>query len=66
MTYKLTDILHETPDFWVLKVPKGHEVYQTGITHSTRVAQIGNFPDGSSLQRAITECNRRQAIKDQP
>lgn len=65
MTYKLTDILHETPDFWVLKVPNGHEVYETGITCSTRKARIGDFADGSGLQRAIDECNRRQAIKDQ-
>lgn len=65
MNYRLEDVVHETKDFWVLKVPKGHEVYQTGITHSTRCAIFGVFHDGSGLQRAITECNRRQAIKDQ-
>ena len=64
MTYKLDDIVHETRNFWVLKVLTGYEVYQSGITHSTRVARIGHQTDG--LQKAIDECNRRQAIKDQP
>lgn len=64
MSYRLSDIKHETPHFWVLAVPKGHEVYAKGITHSTRVATIGQLPD--SLQRAIDECNRRQTLKDTP
>ena len=63
MTYLIKDIVHETADFWVLKVLTGYEVCQTGITHSTRVARIGHQTDG--LQLAINECNRRQAIKDQ-
>ena len=65
MNYLFKDIVYETADLWVLEVPKGHEVYQTGITCSTRKARIGDFADGSGLQRAIDECNRRQAIKDQ-
>lgn len=65
MTYRPEDIAHETKDFWVLSVPKGYEVYQSGVTHSNRCAIFGVFADGSGLQRSINECNRRQAIKDQ-
>lgn len=59
--YKLTDIRHETHDFWILDChDKGFEVYRKGCTHSTRCATIGRFPDGSELTRAIAECERRQ------
>lgn len=61
MAYREQDIKHETADFWVLDVgSKGFEVYRTGITHSTRCAQIGYRGD-IGLQKAIAECERRQA-----
>lgn len=62
MSYDLNDIKHETPHFWVIEVTTGYEVYQTGLTHSTRVARIGYQTNG--LQKAIDECNRRQTLKD--
>lgn len=60
---KEKDIAYETPchKYWVLKLKSGHfEVYKTGITHSTRVAQIG-YAGEVGLNRAINECNRRIA-----
>ncbi len=61
MTYREQNIKHETKDFWVLDVgAKGFEVYCTGITHSTRCAQIG-YQGEVGLNKAIAECERRQA-----
>lgn len=60
MSYRLSDIKHETHDFWVLQAPKGFEVYRKGITHSTRVASIG-----LGLERVIAECNKRQKELEQ-
>jgi len=59
--YSEKDIMHETTNFWVLKVPgkEWYEVYKSGITHSTRVAIIG-YKGEEVLNRAIAECNRRQ------
>lgn len=60
-SYKLDQIAYETKDFWVLDVgSRGFEVYRTGITHSTRVAQIG-LGETLGLPRAIAEANKRQA-----
>lgn len=64
MSFREENIRHETKDFWVLDASKkGYEVYQIGITHSTRVASIGHgFALG--LPRAIQEADRRQAELD--
>lgn len=61
--YREQDIEHETENFWVLNVGKrGFEVYRKGTTHSTRCAQIGNGPGPNlGIERAIAECNRREA-----
>lgn len=59
--YKLADVVHETAQHWVLRVPGGFEVYKTGVTHSTRCAQIG-FTGDEGLQRAISECVRRERL----
>lgn len=62
--YKLSDVRHETKDFYVIDVGrKGYEVYRTGITHSTRVASIG-LGATLGLPRAIAECERRQNALD--
>lgn len=62
------DIMYETDeqDFWVLKVPTGKtkntfEVYENGITCSTRVARIG-YKGDKGLSRAIAEAKRRQSL----
>ena len=57
--YKESDIMHETKNYWVLRLQKGFEVYKKGITHSTRCAQIG-FSGEKGLNRAIFECNKRE------
>jgi hypothetical protein len=57
---KLKDIVFETDHYWVKRVPKGFEVYKTGLTHSTRVAVIGYTGD-KGLQRAKFEIERREA-----
>jgi hypothetical protein len=56
----LKDIVLETDHHWVKRVPKGFEVYKTGLTHSTRVAIIGYAGD-KGLQRAKDEIARREA-----
>ena len=56
----LKDIVFETDHYWVKRVPKGFEVYKTGLTHSTRVAIIGYAGD-KGLQRAKQEIARREA-----
>ena len=56
----LKDIVFETDHYWVKRVPKGFEVYKTGLTHSTRVAVIGYTGD-KGLQRAKLEIERREA-----
>jgi len=62
MSYREQDIKHETRDYWVLDAgAKGFEVYRTGITHSTRCAQIGHIGQ-IGLDKAIAECERRQAL----
>lgn len=66
MSYRLSDVKHETHDFWVLDVGKrGFEVYRKGGTASTRVACIGRGEAPNlGLGRAISECARRQAELD--
>jgi hypothetical protein len=59
-TTRLKDIVFETDRYWVKRVPKGFEVYKTGLTHSTRVAIIGYTGD-KGLQRAKLEIERREA-----
>src|SRR5512143_439570 len=56
------DIVFETKHYWVKRVPKGFEVYKTGVTHSTRVAVIGYTGD-KGLQRAKDEIARREAAR---
>lgn len=73
MSYQEKNIKYETENFWVLDVGrKGYEVYhyQTGATHSTRVASIGHG-ENFGLPRAIAEADRRQkelsaAPRDRP
>lgn len=55
----LKDIVFETDRHWVKRVPKGFEVYKTGLTHSTRVARIG-YTGEPGLQRAKQEIARRE------
>jgi hypothetical protein len=64
VSYQEQDIKHETKNFWVLDCgKKGFEVYQTGITHSTRVASVGHG-ETLGLPRAIQEADKRQASLD--
>jgi hypothetical protein len=56
----LKDVVFETDHYWVKRVPKGFEVYEIGLTHSTRVAVIGYTGD-KGLERAKAEIARREA-----
>lgn len=59
--YRESDIAYEKDPFWVLNLEaKGFEVYKTGITHSTRCAQIG-YTGANGFARAIAEIERRLA-----
>jgi hypothetical protein len=62
MSYKLEDIVYETEGHWVLRVKNGFEVYRLSCTHSTRCAQIG-FKGTEGLERAKSECDRREAVR---
>jgi hypothetical protein len=57
---KESDILYENGKFWVCKseTRKGFEVYEIGITCSTRCAIIG-YEGEKGLEIAKTECDKR-------
>lgn len=60
MSYKTGDVVHETANFWVLRVQgRGFEVLKAGAVCSLRCAWIG-FPGASGLRRAVEECRRRE------
>lgn len=59
-SYKEKDIVIEVFDHWVLKVKTGFEIYKTGITHSTRCAQLGKGEDYK--KRAILDCYKRSQV----
>jgi hypothetical protein len=64
----MTRILYENGPFWVCAAEfgsgrfkpksKGFEVYENGVTHSTRRAIIGHEGE-AGLKRAIAEADRR-------
>jgi hypothetical protein len=57
---KEKDILMEIGDYYVIAAPKvGYEIYHNGITHATRIAQIGYAGD-RGLQRCREEIEKRQ------
>ena len=56
----MTKVLYSTGQFWVCKAKHGYEVYENGVTHSTRRAIIG-WEGEKGLSRAIAEADRRQA-----
>ena len=59
MSYRETDIVHETADHVVLRVAKGFEVYKRGATAMTRCGIIGYSGD-EGLKRALAEVERRE------
>lgn len=57
-------IVYETRNFWVCDIgKKGFEVYKAEVTVSKKIASIG-LGKNLGLQRAIEECDRRQAQED--
>ena len=61
--YKESQIAYEKGIYWVLNLgKKGFEVYKTGITHSTRCAQIG-YEGEKGLTRAKAEIDRRLGVQ---
>jgi hypothetical protein len=64
MMMKESDIIFESGNYWIFDAKqKGFEVYKTGITHSTRCAQIG-WTGQVGLDRAKQEIKKRQEIDD--
>lgn len=55
---KVSEILYEKGEYWVKKAKHGYEVYKTGLTVSTRCAQIG-WEGGRGFQKAKEEIDRR-------
>lgn len=47
MSYKYSDVLYESGDYWILRTSKGLEIYQTGTTHSIRRGQVGHSEEVS-------------------
>jgi hypothetical protein len=63
MTFRESQVVHETPDYWVLDTlkPGWFEVYRKGITHSTRCATVSDSAQPEKARSdAVVECNRRQ------
>ena len=60
-TKREVDIEHEVGDYWVLRIGLGKfEVYESGATHSIRVASVTFKSDPErGRARAIHEANRR-------
>ena len=55
--------MHESGNYWIAKIGKGHfEVYKNGVTHATR-CDIIHYSDDEpkALARAILLCERRAA-----
>lgn len=59
MRHRESDIAHESGDYWVLRLPRGYEVYKTGVTCSVRVAIVG-YEGERGLEKAKVEIMRRQ------
>jgi len=59
---KESEILYETGDFWVCKsrTHKGYDVFESGVTHSKRVAQVSGE---NALRKASAEADRRHCVK---
>ena len=62
MTYNIKDVVYEKGRYWVLQVKNGYEVYKTGVTLSTRCAQIGYTGD-IGLSKAKSEIERRTVLE---
>lgn len=64
MSYREQDILHESGDFWVLRIAPGHfEVLENAGTHSVRRGTYSakSRPDWHAryLAMAVADCDRR-------
>lgn len=54
-----SDIIYSKGKYWVIKdVNECYEIYEDGITHAKRVAQIG-YNGGVGLVKAHAEIQRR-------
>lgn len=63
MSYKESQIKHESGKYWVLDTGKAYAVMAIGITHSTTDSAYERSNDGLSI--AIARCNylAKQAAK---
>jgi len=59
MSYKLSDVMYETANHFLIKVKGGYEGYRNGITHATRCAIIG-WEGERGLVRGKAELDRRE------
>lgn len=55
MSYKESQIKHESGNYWVLDTGKAYVVMAIGITHSTTDSAYERSDDGLSI--AIARCN---------
>ena len=60
MSYKITDVMYETDNHFLLKVKGGYEGYRKGITHATRCAVIG-WEGEKGFVRGRDELDRRES-----
>lgn len=54
----MATILYEKAPFWVCAEKGGFAVYQSGVTHSKCVAQIG-YKGEEGFRKAIAEADKR-------
>lgn len=65
MSYRLKDVVFERAPFWVLRVPKGFEVYENVGTHAVRRGFVG-YVGSDGLDRAKAQIERRIGEPTEP
>lgn len=65
--YTSNDVVHETENHWVLRLPNnlGFSVFRKDPLGAVKCTHIGFF-NGLGKQFAIDECERREALLNEP
>ena len=64
MSYLIEDVIIEDGKYWVLKVENGLELYETGITCSTRKAVIDHDDNETNLKHVKALIKALKAIEN--
>jgi len=61
VSYRASDIVLEDGPYFVIRVAKGFEVYESGATAATRFGNIGRYPLPHALEVARRMIEQRKA-----